>query len=170
MSTATRLSSYHHNSSLRRVPDYWCSSKFLWRGGSFTGEVVLCSALVDGGRDHRRYLEPCFIIINQYPTSWAYVRNRQPHQHTHTTHQLPHQLTELIGSTKKTRRGFPNTSPEEQTFLVRVIYTVCCCSASNLAFHAFHPRLLTERLHATHEIFKLFLSKLPLITDPSIVN
>ena len=38
----------------------------------------------------------------------------------------------------------------------------------------FHPPILIERLHATHEISKLFisklLSKLPLIIDPSNVN
>ena len=69
------------------------------------GDVVVCSGLVDDGRDHRRYMEPCFIIVSSYPTSWAYTRNRQPHQLTHTT--------ELEGSTKIPGRGFPNISSEK---------------------------------------------------------
>ena len=105
----------------------------LWSGqGLYGREVVLCSGLVDDGRDHRRYMEPRFVITSQYLTSWAYTRNRQPHQHSHTT--------ELLGSTKIPSRGFPNTSLENQTsYYVRVIYTACCCSASILTFHAFIP-------------------------------
>ena len=39
---------------LLRVP-HWCNVRPLWRAGSYTGEVVLlCSGLVDDGRDHRR--------------------------------------------------------------------------------------------------------------------
>ena len=49
--------------------------KSLEHTGSVTGEVVLCSELVGADRDHRRYMEPRFIIISQYPTSWAYFRN-----------------------------------------------------------------------------------------------
>ena len=49
------------------------------------GEMVLFSGLlVDYGRAHKRYIEPRFIVISLYPTLWAYTRNRQPHQHTHT--------------------------------------------------------------------------------------
>ena len=70
---------------------------------------MLCSGfnLVNAGHAHRRYMEPCFIIISQYSTSWAYTRNREPHQHIHTT--------ELVGSTKIPSRGFPNAYPEKQT-------------------------------------------------------
>ena len=80
------------------------------------------------------------------------------HTNIHIQHtNLTHQLTELIGSTKEPSRGFPNTFSEEQTSLVRVIYTACCCSASNLAFmlfNAFHfgsrnenPDLVKNRTH-----------------------
>ena len=31
---------------------------------------MLCSGLVDDGRDHRRHMEPRFNIVSQYPTSW----------------------------------------------------------------------------------------------------
>ena len=66
--------------------------KSLERGGSHAGEVVLCSGLVDAGRYHRRYMEPRFLLISQYPTSWAYM-NIHGHtlvtdNHTNTTIQL----------------------------------------------------------------------------------
>ena len=64
------------------------------------------SGSVDDGRDHRGYEESRFIIISQYPTSRAYTRNRQPHQHNHTT--------ELVRSTKIASRGFPNISHDNQ--------------------------------------------------------
>ena len=67
----------------------------------------MCSRLVDDSRVHRRYMEPRFNIISQYPTSWACTRNRQPHRHTHTT--------KLVGSTKIPSQEFLNTSPEKQT-------------------------------------------------------
>ena len=53
-----------------------------------------------------RCMEPCFIIIAQNPTSWAYIRNRQPCQHTDTT--------ELVGFTRIPGRGFASTSPGKQ--------------------------------------------------------
>ena len=37
---------------------HWCNGKSLERGGSYTGELVLCSGLVDDCRTHRRYMEP----------------------------------------------------------------------------------------------------------------
>ena len=68
---------------------------------------MLCSGFMDAGGAHRRYMEPRFIIMSLYPTSWVYSRNRQPHRHKHTTG--------LVGSTKIRSRGFPNTSSEKQT-------------------------------------------------------
>ena len=47
---------------LRRVP-YWCNGKSLERGGSYTGEVVLCSGLVNDCRVglSQRDMEPFFM-------------------------------------------------------------------------------------------------------------
>ena len=43
----------------RRVP-HWCNEKSLCVNGSYTGEVVLCSGLVNDCRAHtsQRYIEP----------------------------------------------------------------------------------------------------------------
>ena len=43
------------------------NGKSLWWGGSYTGEMVLCSGLVEAGRDHRRYMEPCFYYCLSVP-------------------------------------------------------------------------------------------------------
>ena len=94
--------------SIREVP----SIGFSRAGRVFTGEMVLGSGLMDASRARRRYTEPHFITVSSYPTSWAYSRIRQPHQHNHTTHQL----TGLVGSTKIPSRRFPNNPPEKQTF------------------------------------------------------
>ena len=59
-----------------------------------------------------------YIVISRYLTLWAYTQNRQK--------------TELVGSMTIQKRGSPNTSPEKQTFLVRVIHAACCRSANNL--------------------------------------
>ena len=100
-------------------------------------------------------MEPCFIIVYSYPTSWAYTRN---HINTYI-HTI-----KLVCSTKIPRRGLRNISPE------KVIYTACCCSASNLAIHAFHPPLLADRLHAVHEIFKLCFQSYSWLLILHIVN
>ena len=55
------------------------NGKSLERAGSVTEEVLLCSGLVDDGFDHRRYMEPRFIVVSSYPTSWAYSRNIRSH-------------------------------------------------------------------------------------------
>ena len=48
-------------------------------------------------------MKPRFILISQCPTSCTYSRNRQPHQHSHTT--------ELVGSTNKYLAGDLQTHP-----------------------------------------------------------
>ena len=63
---------------------------------------------------HRRYMEPRFMIISQYPTSWAYSRNIHTSTSNHPTFNIQ-RSTELVGSTKQPTRGLPNTSPEKQT-------------------------------------------------------
>ena len=85
------------------------NGKSLERAGSDTREVVLCGVarLMEAGSAHRRYMEPRFLIISPYPTSWAYSRNIHSHRHNLTT--------ELVGSTKEPTWGLPNTSPEKQT-------------------------------------------------------
>ena len=115
----------------RRVP-HWCNGKSLERGGSYTEEMVLCSGLlVDDDRAglSQRDMKPCFIIISQYPTSWAYNRNTQPHQHTHTT--------KLVGYTKYLAGDFeahPLTNKHPSRCNLHRILLV-----DNLAFHAFIP-------------------------------
>ena len=53
------------------------------------GEVELCLGFVDDGgwsQDYcRRCIEPRWIIVSSYPTSWAYSRNIQSHTHYRTT-------------------------------------------------------------------------------------
>ena len=71
---------------------------------------MLLLRLVDGGRDHRIYMEPCFLIIFRYPTSWAYTCNN--HINTQNNHPT---RTELVGSAKLPSQGFLNTSSEKQT-------------------------------------------------------
>ena len=57
--------------SLENTPEILhvrCKGKSLERAGSVTGEVVLCSGLVDAGGaqiiNRRRYMEPRFIIVS----------------------------------------------------------------------------------------------------------
>ena len=101
----------------------------LWSGEeSYTGEVVLCFELVKDCRTHTSQIYGTFILL---------YFGTPHHGHTLITYNHVNTLIcELVESTKISRRGLPNTSPEKK-ILVRVIYTACCCSASNLAFHAF---------------------------------
>ena len=52
-----------------------CNGKSLERAGSVTGEVELCSGLVDDGGTHRIIAGDTwnlvFIIVSSYLTSWA---------------------------------------------------------------------------------------------------
>ena len=87
------------------------NGKSLERAGSVTGEVVLCSGLVDDGRDHRFIAGNTWNLILSLspstPRHWAYSRN--------ILSSTPDRTSEFVGSTKEPTRGLPNTSPEKQT-------------------------------------------------------
>ena len=90
--------------------------------------------MVAGGHriDRRRCIEPRCIIVFQYSNLWAYSctytltdnRTTSTVDRTGTAIELFNHITESVGSAK-----------EPTNFL---IYTACCCSASNLTFHAFN--------------------------------
>ena len=63
-----------------------CNGKSLEWAGSVTGEVVLCSGLMDSGRDHRRYTEPRLIIISQCTPHHGHALVTYTHQHSTVQH------------------------------------------------------------------------------------
>ena len=116
---------------------------------------MLCSGLVDDGRSSQDYIAGdtwnfVLLIISQYPTSWAYSRSIHSHVNGHTTDTTLTQPTESVGSTKEPTRDY-RTYPlrnKVPNFHRMLLFD------EKPSFSRFHPPLLTERLHANHEIIK----------------